>query len=116
MLQLAADENFNHDILRGLKRRDPLLDIVRIQDAGLSGATDPELLAWVAREGRALLTHDVSTLTRFAYDRVKAGLPMPGVVEVSRAVPIGSAIEDILLLANHSHPGEWEGRIIYLPL
>ena len=26
MLQLAADENFNNDIVRGLKRRDPLLD------------------------------------------------------------------------------------------
>ena len=116
MLSLAADENFNNDILRGLKRRDPRLDIVRIQDAGLSGATDPELLAWAAREGRALLTHDVSTLTRFAYERVKAGLPMPGVFEVSRAVPMGSAIEDILLLANLSLPGEWEGRIIYLPL
>ena len=116
MLQLAADENFNNDIVRGLKRRDPLLDIVRIQDAGLSGATDPELLAWAAREGRALLTHDVSTLTRFAYERVKAGLPMLGVFEVSRAVPMGSAIEDILLLANLSLPGEWEGQIIYLPL
>ena len=116
MLQLGADENFNNDIVRGLKRRDPLLDIVRIQDTGLSGATDPELLAWAAREGRVLLTHDVSTLTRFAYERVKAGLPMPGVIEVSRAVPMGSAIEDILLLANLSLPGEWEGRIIYLPL
>jgi hypothetical protein len=41
---------------------------------------------------------------------------MLGVFEVSRAVPMGSAIEDILLLANLSLPGEWEGRIIYLPL
>ena len=31
MLQLAADENYNNDILRGLKRRDPRLDIVPIQ-------------------------------------------------------------------------------------
>jgi len=62
MLQLAADENFNNDIVRGLKRRDPLLDIVRTQDAGLSGATDPELLAWAAREGRALLTAETMML------------------------------------------------------
>jgi hypothetical protein len=109
MLQLAADENLNNDIVRGLKRRDPLLDIVRIQDTGLSGATDPELLAWAAREGRVLLTHDVSTLTRFAYERVKAGLPMPGVIEVSRAVPMGSAIEDILLLAISVFPANGKG-------
>jgi hypothetical protein len=116
MLKLAADENFNNNIVRGLLRRDPRLDLVRIQDVGLSGSTDPELLEWAAGEGRAVLSHDVSTLTHFAYQRVDAGLPMPGVIEVSRFVPVGSAIEDILLLANLSLPNEWEGRIIYLPL
>jgi hypothetical protein len=116
MLKLATDENFNNDIVRGLLRRERYLDLVRIQDVGLSGATDPELLAWAAREGRVSLTHDVSTLTHFAYERVSAGLPMPGVFEVSRAVPIGSAINDILLLAKLSLPNEWEGQVIYLPV
>jgi predicted nuclease of predicted toxin-antitoxin system len=92
------------------------LDIVRIQDVGLSGAGDEAVLEWAAREGRILLTHDVSTLTRYAYDRVKASLPMPGVLEVSRAVPVSTAIEDILLLAELSLPREWEGQIRYLPL
>ena len=36
MLRLAADENFNADIVRGLLWRLPDLDIVRVQDAGLS--------------------------------------------------------------------------------
>jgi precorrin-6B methylase 2 len=36
MLRFAADENFNGDIVRGLLRRNPKLDIVRIQDVGLS--------------------------------------------------------------------------------
>lgn len=116
MLSLAADENFNSDIIRGPLRRNSRLDIVRIQDVGLSGASDEAVLEWAAREGRALLTHDVSSLTRHAYDRVKAGLQMPGVFEVSRAVSVGTAIEDILLLAELSLPGEWEGRIGYLPL
>jgi hypothetical protein len=83
---------------------------------GLSGASDEVVLEWAAREGRVLLTHDVSTLTRYAYDRVKARLPMPGVFEVSRAVPVGAATEDILLLAELGLPGEWEGQIRYLPL
>ena len=93
MLPLAADENFNNDIVRGLLRRNPGLDIVRIQDVGLSGASDATVLEWASREGRVLLTHDVSTLTRYAYDRIKAGLPMQGVFEVSRAVPVATAIE-----------------------
>jgi hypothetical protein len=116
MLSLAVDENFNNDIVRGLLRRNPGLDIVRIQDVGLSGASDEVVLEWAAREGRVLLTRDVSTMTAYAYHRIKARLPMPGVFEVSRAVPLATAIEDILLLAELSLPGEWEAQIRYLPL
>jgi hypothetical protein len=116
MLRLAADENFNGDIVRGLLRQKPDLDIVRIQDAGLAGASDATVLEWAAREGRVLLTHDVTTVTQHAYDRVRAGQAMPGVFEVGRKVPIGLAIEDILLLAEASLEREWEGQIRYLPL
>lgn len=28
----------------------------------------------------------------------------------------GLVIDDILLLAECSHPGEWEGQVLYLPL
>ena len=103
-------------IVRGLLRRQPELDIVRIQDAGLSGADDRTVLEWAAQEGRILLTHDVSTITKYAYQRVRADQPMPGVFEVNRPVPIGRAIEDILLLAECSLDGEWEGQVRYLPL
>jgi hypothetical protein len=41
---------------------------------------------------------------------------MPGVFEVSRAVSIGVAIEEIILLAECSLEGEWEGQVRYLPL
>jgi hypothetical protein len=41
---------------------------------------------------------------------------MPGVVEVNRSVSIGLAIEDLLLLAECSAEGEWEGQVLYLPL
>jgi hypothetical protein len=116
MLRLAADENFNHNIVRGLLRRKPNLDLVCIQDLSLSGADDPTVLEWSAKEGRVLLTHDVSTITRYAYERVQTGKPMPGVFEVSRSVPIGQAIEDILLLSECSLENEWEGQIYYLPL
>ena len=116
MLLLAADENFNNDIVRGLLRRRPNLDIVIAQEAGLSGADDPSILEWAAREGRVLLTHDVSTITHYAYERIRAGKVMPGVFEISREIPIGVVIEDLLLLAEYSLEGEWEGQVRYLPL
>ena len=79
MLLLAADENFNNDIVRGLLRKKPNLDIVRVQDAGFRGAEDPVILEWAADEGRVVVTHDAATLTYYAYERVRAGLSMPGV-------------------------------------
>ena len=63
-----------------------------------------------------LLTHDVSTITRYAYERVQTGKSMPGVFEVSRHTAIGSVIEDILLIAECSLEDEWEGQVRYLPL
>ena len=116
MLKLAADENFRLSIVRGLRRRNPKLDIVRVQDAGLSGADDPAVLAWTAEEGRILLTHDFATMSDFAYQRVLAGKAMPGVFKVSRSLPVAKAIEDLLLLVGASLEGEWEGRVFYLPL
>jgi hypothetical protein len=116
MLSFAVDENFNMHIVNGVLRRLPDADILRVQDAGLEGANDSTVLEWAAREGRVLLTHDVDTLTAFAYERIAAGLPMPGVFEVSLRVPIKVAIEDILLLAECSVEGEWKGTVSYLPL
>jgi len=111
-----ADENLNNDIVRGLLRRNPALDIVRVQDAGLSGMDDPSLLAWAAAEDRVLITHDVGTMTAHAYRRVVRGEHMPGVFEVSRSVPVAAVIEDILLLSDCSTEAEWQGQVRYLPL
>ncbi len=116
MLRFLADENFHGAIVRGLRRRSLQLDILRVQDVGLSTASDPRVLEWAANEGRVLVTHDAATFTGYAYDRVRAGLPMPGVFEVHRSVPIGLAIEDLLLLAECSLENEWEGQVRYLPL
>jgi Domain of unknown function (DUF5615) len=116
MLRLATDEDFNNRIVRGVLRRLPELDLVRVQDVGLAGKIDTEIPEWGASEGRVLFTYDVSTMQPFAYQRVAAGLPMPGVFEVSQDLPIGPAIEEILLLAECSKENEWEGQIRFLPL
>lgn len=116
MLAFLTDENFKGDIVRGLRHQRPELDIMRVQDVGLSGAADDVVLLRAAQEGRLLLTHDVKTVTNYAYQRTVAALPMPGVVEVPRSLPIGRAAEEILTLAECSRAGEWEGQVIYLPL
>ena len=65
-LRFLVDEDFDNDIVRGMLRRLPALDIVRVQDADLSGTPDPIVLAYAAQAGRVVLTHDVSTMTAHA--------------------------------------------------
>jgi len=116
MLTLAADENFNNDIVRGLLRRKPDLSIIRIQDVGLSGADDPTVLEWASQQGCILLTHDVSTITRHVYERIREGKSTPGVFEVAHGLPIRDVVEDLLLLVEYSLENEWVNQIRYLPL
>jgi hypothetical protein len=82
----------------------------------LSGYFDRHFLQWAADQGRILVTHDISTLAKHAFDWTAAGQPMPGVFEVRSVAPVGQAIEDLILLAECSFDSEWEGQVRFLPL
>ena len=111
--KLAIDENLKAAIVRGLLRRQPKLDLIDVRDVGLDGLSDPVILEWAAQESRVLLTHDVNTITKFAYDRLAAELPMSGVMAIQQNVSIGQAVEDILLLAEFEE--ECWGQVRYIP-
>jgi hypothetical protein len=111
-----TDEDFNGHIVRGVLRVLPNLDLVRIQDIGLLSASDAEILEAAATDGRILLTHDAKTMPMHAYDRVRAGEPFPGLMVCPQSLEIGRAVEELSLLAEDSEEGEWENRVVYLPL
>lgn len=115
-MRFLADENLNYDIVRGIRRRSPDVDLVRVQDINLESADDATVLEWAAQAQRVILTHDATTMTHYAYERVVAGLPMPGVFEIGRGLAVGHVIEDVRLIAECSLPNEWEGQVRYLPL
>ena len=116
MIPLAADENFDGDVLDGLKRRIRALDVICIQDTSLQGAADPDVLAWASEQGRVLLTHDRSTLSAHAYQRMDAGLPMAGVIQVPVGMPIGAAIDDLELIVLAGQADDFKDRVLFLPL
>ncbi len=80
----------------------------------MAGASDPDLLDWAARENRIVLTHDVQTMTKHAYERLEKGKPVPGVLEVKRSLPIGAAIEGLLLMVEASREDEWRDQVRYV--
>src|SRR5438874_1531099 len=75
MLRLLSDEDVPGDIVRGLRQRQPSLDVVRVQEVGLMSAADSRVLKWAAREGRQVFTRDRNTMTAEAWDRVARGCP-----------------------------------------
>ena len=117
MLRLASDADVHGDLIRGLRRRQPGLDLVRAQDALPEGTPDPEVLAWAAAENRILITNDRNTMVGFAYQRVAAGEPVPGVIATTHDQAIGPAIDDILLVAECMSAEELRDQVIvFLPL
>lgn len=116
MLRLLADENFNGHILRGLLRRRPELDFVRVQDVGLAEADDPIILEWAADHNRVLLTHDQATMPDFAYERLESGQAMPGIFILNDQLALRQAIDELLLLDDCSEQDEWDNLVVYLPL
>lgn len=115
-MRFLADENFDNRILRGVSLKHVDFDVIRVQDTEVYQADDAAVPEWAAQEGRIILTRDVKTMPDYAYQRIDAGLPMPGMVEVSRKLSVGQAVEELLIFIGASDAAEWENRVTYLPL
>lgn len=115
-MRFLADENFNYDIVRGVRRHVPEVEILRIQDTELYSKPDPEVLAWATEKDYIVLTHDVNTMPAYFYQRIETQLPVPGLFVVHNDKSIGKIIDDLVLLILASDESEWRGTIRYLPL
>jgi hypothetical protein len=115
-MRLLADENFNHHIVRALRRQRPQIDLITVQDAKLNALSDADLLEWAAGQQRVILSHDVQTLVGFAYERVARGLAMTGLIIARDPFNVGRAVQDLLIVIECSLPGEIEGQVRYVPL
>jgi hypothetical protein len=116
MIRLLTDENFNHDILRGLIRRMSHLDFVLVHDVGLTGQPDPVLLKWAASKHRSIITQDVQTMIPYAEQLVRQGEPMAGLIVVPQSLRIGPAIDDLELVVECYSESDMRDMIKRLPL
>jgi hypothetical protein len=116
VIEFLVDQNFNEGIVEGMTRRDAALSFTHLRDVGLGAAPDPVVLEWAAAHGLVLLTHDRKTMIGFAYDRVAAGLAMPGVFLVSDRIPIGQAIDELLIAIHCLSAAECENLVRCFPM
>jgi Domain of unknown function (DUF5615) len=112
-----SDENFDNDIIRGVVRRSPAFDVIRAQDVfDVAGKSDPVLLAWAAENDRILLTHDLSTIIPAMQQQLEVAGYCAPILLVPDSLPVGSVIEEILLLDECSIHTDWAPGVVYLPL
>lgn len=74
MLRLASDADVHGEIIRGLRRRLPEIDLVRAQDALPEGTSDSAVLAWAAA-----LPVTASSLEDLGHQLERQGKRIPGV-------------------------------------
>lgn len=114
-IRFQADYDFNGEILDGLRRREPGMDIQAGHEAGLEGLPDPLVLEKAAQEGRILVTHDKRTMPGHFADFL-CQQESPGVFIIQQSLAIGEAIEAIQMMWIASEAEEWRNLILYLPL
>ncbi|WIG58947.1 MAG: hypothetical protein OJF49_001694 [Ktedonobacterales bacterium] len=115
-IRFLTDENFRAAIVRGLRRRQPGMDILTTPEAHNLGMHDPQVLVFAAEHDRILLSHDVNTMIADFDAFLASGQHSPGLFLVAQEAPIGPTIEDLLLIWEASNPDKWRDRRIFLPL
>jgi hypothetical protein len=114
-IRFLADADLNHDVVKGILRREPRIDFRTAAAGELRRLSDPEVLALAASQGRILVSHDRKTMPH-AFAEFIVALTSPGVFIISQKVDHLDAIEAILLVWAASDTEEWTNRICTLPL
>ncbi|MEM7111440.1 MAG: DUF5615 family PIN-like protein [Chloroflexota bacterium] len=115
MIRFLADEDFDNRIIRGVLRRLPKLDLIRVQDTEVATEDDPIILEWASLENRVLLSHDVNTMTAHFKAHLANGFSSPGVLFVSQSLPVGFVIDELVLIATYSLEGEYRNQMNFIP-
>ena len=95
-VRFLADADLNRAIVSGVLRREPAVDFLTAQAAGLRGMTDLEVLALAAGRQRVLVSHDVGTMPAHLRAFRSAGRYSSGVFLIAQSLDVGTAIKRTL--------------------
>ena len=116
MIRFLADADLNEGIVAGCLRREPTMDFLSANTANLEGVPDPEVLALAADLNRILVSHDFQTMPRHFGDFFNRVVPAQACFWSPQYLPIGEAIEELVLIWSASAAEDWTNRIVKLPL
>lgn len=113
-IRFQADYDFNKKIVRALRHRYPFMDFQGGHEAGFEGLHDEQVLEIAAREGRILVSHDVTTMPVHFASFISRQYS-PGVLLIPQSLPISIAIEELALIWGASEAEEYANLITWLP-
>ncbi len=113
-IRYQADNDLNKAIVRAVARREPALDFRSAQAARLDHVPDPEVLSGAARNGRILISHDFQTMPEHFQEFVRDH-HSSGVFLIPQDLPIGLAVDTLILVWAATDPVEWENRLCLFP-
>jgi len=114
--RFLADEDLRLEIVLAVRRLEPGVEVVMVQEAGRSGSTDAEVLEYASANGLIVISHDVNTLKAEAEQQIAGGRGVTGVLLTPQKNPTRPVAESLVLIWAASEAEEWKDRIVYLPL
>lgn len=115
--RFLLDENLPPRLALALSRSEPSIDILRIGDPGAPalGAVDPEVLTFVDRGQRILVTGSRSTMPDHLRTYLAACGHSWGIAFFRRVAGLPEIVETLLLIWAASEAEEWRDRIFSIP-
>lgn len=113
-IRFQADADLRFPIVKGVKRRESMIDFRTANEAGLEGIADPVVLKIAADDGRLLVSHDVSTMPE-NFSRFIETQTSPGAVLIPQELPYHEAIERLIRLWATTEAETWQNVLFFLP-
>lgn len=108
--KFLIDENLTHDIVVGVRKRDPSIDILRVGDPGAppKGTPDPAILDFCETEQRILVTNNRASMPAHITAHQAAGKHIWGILSTrTRRPPLGPIVEMLVIIAGASEAEEY---------
>lgn len=116
VFRFLADENVETPYLKALSQNIAGIEVVRVQDVGLSSTPDDVILAWATEHNYIVLTHDVRTMPNFVYQRLVEGKTSACVIAFKTTHPVPDVVADLKSMIEASSVDEWHNKVVQLPL
>jgi hypothetical protein len=113
-VRFLADNDLAEVIITGLRKRCPMAEFNRIRDVASARLSDPEVLEFAAARGYVVVSHDVSTMSKAGYDRIRSGQPMRGLLLIHQDSESSPILEFLEMICSASEAEEWHDQVVFL--